>query len=69
MDIDPIRIQSIEYLQKMKYPTLIESQQIIRDHPLKSGLDPECRSTIPLCPESFTKVMKNIDTFIFDADG
>uniref|UniRef100_A0A1I7T7Y8 4-nitrophenylphosphatase n=1 Tax=Caenorhabditis tropicalis TaxID=1561998 RepID=A0A1I7T7Y8_9PELO len=55
----------------MKYPTIIDSQQLFReqDHPLKAGLDPKCRSTKPLCPDSFAKVMKSIDTFIFDADG
>ncbi|EGT39760.1 hypothetical protein CAEBREN_29285, partial [Caenorhabditis brenneri] len=55
---------------KYKYPTIIDNHHLFgeQDHPVKAGIDPKCRSTKPLCPDSFAKVMKSIDTFIFDAD-
>ena len=55
----PVDSDTENDIPKLKFP---ESR-------IHSGLDPNCRSTIPLCPKSFSKVMKSIDTFIFDADG
>ncbi|CAL2045331.1 unnamed protein product [Caenorhabditis brenneri] len=46
-----------------------EIPKMFKETRIHSGLDPNCRSTIPLNPKSFSKVMKSIDTFIFDADG
>lgn len=46
-----------------------ENPKMFLESRIHSGLDPNCRSTLPLDPKSFSKVMKTIDTFIFDADG
>ncbi|CAB3398602.1 unnamed protein product [Caenorhabditis bovis] len=57
----------------MKFPLVIQAasnnNHLWNEKSIHSGLDPQCRSTVQLGSKSFERLIKNIDTFIFDADG